>query len=101
MKQKMALPADGRSPHAGRSRFDSPRQKGEAKWFLLHVLTVVGVHLLATLALIAGENEFESNSCQVKDLRTGDSTEVSLAGQAAELVKQIQQRLAEGQSPAP
>ena len=54
-----------------------------------------------TLALIAGENEFESNSCQVKDLRTGDSTEVSLAGQAAELVKQIQQRLAEGHSPAP
>ncbi|HJN13455.1 MAG TPA: histidine--tRNA ligase [Pirellulaceae bacterium] len=48
-----------------------------------------------TLALIAGENEFESNSCQIKDLRTGESAEVSLAGSAAELVDQIQQRLAD------
>jgi len=53
-----------------------------------------------TLALIAGENEFESNSCQVKDLRTGESTEVSLADQAAELVSEIQRRLADTRSPA-
>lgn len=47
------------------------------------------------LALIAGENEFAANSCQVKDLHSGDSTEVSLAGDAAELVAHIQQRLSD------
>jgi histidyl-tRNA synthetase len=52
-----------------------------------------------TLALIAGENEFESNSCQVKDLRNGQSTEVSLADQGAALVSEIQRQLADTGSP--
>jgi histidyl-tRNA synthetase len=53
-----------------------------------------------TLALIAGENEFASNTCQVKDLRTGESTEVSLADQGTDLLSEIQQRLADPHSPA-
>ncbi len=47
-----------------------------------------------TLALIAGENEFATNTCQVKDLRTGTSSEISLAGGAAELIAQVRQCLA-------
>lgn len=39
-------------PSAFVRKFDSPRVKGEAKWYLPHVLAVVLVHLLATLALV-------------------------------------------------
>jgi histidyl-tRNA synthetase len=46
-----------------------------------------------TLALIAGENEFAANTCQVKDLRNGDSTELSLAEDAVELIAHLRQCL--------
>lgn len=42
------------------------------------------------IALIAGSNEFESGTCQVKDLRTGDTAEVSIAGGTDELVERIE-----------
>ncbi|MFO0790620.1 MAG: histidine--tRNA ligase [Pirellulales bacterium] len=38
------------------------------------------------VAVIAGEREFDAGECQVKNLATGDSTTVSLADNAAELV---------------
>jgi histidyl-tRNA synthetase len=41
------------------------------------------------VALIAGENEFEANTCQVKNLRTGDRHDVSLADGPGELVAAI------------
>jgi len=46
-----------------------------------------------TLALIAGENEFAEHRCQVKDLRSGDSADLSLAEDAAELVAHVRRRL--------
>lgn len=45
------------------------------------------------LALIAGANEFAANTCQVKDLQSGASTEISLAGDGVELTAHIQERL--------
>ena len=45
------------------------------------------------IALIAGENEFQANECQVKDLATGGSTTVSLANNAAALIAEIRQIL--------
>lgn len=45
------------------------------------------------VALIAGENELNERKCQVKDLATGDSSEVSLANGPAALVEAIQQIL--------
>jgi histidyl-tRNA synthetase len=45
------------------------------------------------VALIAGENEFNANECQVKDLATGGSTNASLANNAAAVVAEIQQIL--------
>ena len=36
------------------------------------------------VALIAGEREFAAGECQVKDLASGESTTVSLAGNAAD-----------------
>ncbi len=41
------------------------------------------------VALIAGENEFAAGTCQLKDLATGNSDEVSMAAGTAELVARI------------
>ncbi|HUS37905.1 MAG TPA: ATP phosphoribosyltransferase regulatory subunit, partial [Pirellulales bacterium] len=38
------------------------------------------------LALIAGSNEFEAGTCQLKDLATGDTQEISLDSNAAALI---------------
>lgn len=46
------------------------------------------------LAVIAGETEIADNQCQLKDLSSGASQEISLENQAAELIAQIKQRLA-------
>ena len=46
------------------------------------------------IALIAGENEFAANTCQVKDLRRGDSTEISLEAGPGNLVETIHRILA-------
>jgi histidyl-tRNA synthetase len=45
------------------------------------------------VALVAGENEFNANECQVKDLATGGSINASLANDAAAVVTEIQQIL--------
>jgi histidyl-tRNA synthetase len=45
------------------------------------------------VALVAGENEFSAGECQVKDLATGGSTNVSLANAAAAVIAEIQQIL--------
>ncbi|MFV1965630.1 MAG: histidine--tRNA ligase [Pirellulaceae bacterium] len=45
------------------------------------------------VALIAGENEFAANTCQVKNLRTGHRCDVSLAGGPEELLAAIQTAL--------
>jgi histidyl-tRNA synthetase len=45
------------------------------------------------VALIAGDNEFAAGECQVKNLATGESSTVSLAGGAAELVAEIRRIL--------
>ncbi|MCA9245780.1 MAG: histidine--tRNA ligase [Planctomycetales bacterium] len=47
------------------------------------------------LALIAGDREFASNTCQIKDLASGASSEASLASNADELVERILAILAE------
>jgi histidyl-tRNA synthetase len=44
-------------------------------------------------ALIAGGNEFAANECQVKDLATGGSTTVSLAGDGAAVIAELQRLL--------
>jgi histidyl-tRNA synthetase len=41
------------------------------------------------IALIAGEREFAAGECQVKNLATAESTTVSLADNAAELVREV------------
>jgi histidyl-tRNA synthetase len=46
------------------------------------------------VALIAGEREFAAGECQVKDLATAESTSVSLADNAAELVREVERILA-------
>jgi histidyl-tRNA synthetase len=46
------------------------------------------------IAVIAGEREFDAGQCQVKDLSSGTSTTVSLANDAAELVREVQRILA-------
>jgi histidyl-tRNA synthetase len=51
------------------------------------------------VAIIAGSREFESEMCQVKDLRTGDSKEVTLG--ASELVRSIRNLLTDEKSPPP
>jgi histidyl-tRNA synthetase len=45
-------------------------------------------------AVIAGDREFDAGQCQVKDLSSGTSTTVSLANDAAELVREVQRILA-------
>jgi histidyl-tRNA synthetase len=45
------------------------------------------------VALIAGENEFAANTCQVKNLQTGDRQDVSLADGPEELIAAIQKIL--------
>ncbi|GAA4430466.1 histidine--tRNA ligase [Bremerella cremea] len=41
------------------------------------------------VAIVAGDRELAENSCQLKDLKTGDSKTVSLAGGAEELIAAI------------
>lgn len=50
-----------------------------------------------TIALIAGGNEFEAGTCQLKDLRTGSKTEVSLADGGAGLLVQLRSIMTEPQ----
>ena len=45
------------------------------------------------LALIAGEDELSVDNCQVKDMTTGQSTTVSLANDAEELIAEVQRLL--------
>jgi histidyl-tRNA synthetase len=45
------------------------------------------------IALIAGSDELDSEQCQLKDLASGDSTTVSTAGDAAELITELQRIL--------
>ena len=42
-----------------------------------------------TLALIAGEDELAQNACQLKDLRTGESSTHSLEDNCSELIEAI------------
>jgi histidyl-tRNA synthetase len=46
------------------------------------------------VALIAGDQEMARETCQVKDLRTGQSREVSWSGQAREVVETVSALLA-------
>ena len=46
------------------------------------------------VAVIAGQREFDAGECQVKDLSSGESTTVSLAGNAADLVREVERILA-------
>ncbi len=46
------------------------------------------------VAIIAGEREFAAGNCQVKNLATTESTTVSLADNAAELVREVTRLLA-------
>jgi len=46
------------------------------------------------IALVAGDEEFTANQCQVKNLASGESTTVSLAGGAAALTAEIRRILA-------
>ena len=46
------------------------------------------------LAVVAGETEIEGNYCQLKNLGSGKSQELSLENQATELVTEIKQQLA-------
>ena len=41
------------------------------------------------LAVIAGENEFAAGTCQIKDLRTAQSTTVPLAGVVQAIAEQL------------
>ena len=45
------------------------------------------------VALIAGDQELERGTCQVKDLAVGSSAEVSLANEAAEVIAEIRRVL--------
>ncbi len=47
------------------------------------------------LAVVAGSREFESGTCQLKDLRSGQSLALSLVGGPDELVATIRKQLAE------
>ncbi len=46
------------------------------------------------VAVIAGQREFDAGACQVKNLSTGESTTVSLADNAVELVHEVERILA-------
>jgi histidyl-tRNA synthetase len=46
------------------------------------------------VALIAGQREFDAGECQVKDLSSGTSTTVSLANNAADLIREVERVLA-------
>ena len=46
------------------------------------------------IALIVGSDELASGKCQVKDLASGKSSAVSMAGDAAELIAEVQRILA-------
>ena len=45
------------------------------------------------VALIAGDNEFESNTCQIKDLQTGTKQDVPLEADAASLIAAVKEIL--------
>lgn len=47
------------------------------------------------LAVVAGSREFESGTCQLKNLRSGKSLALSLAGGPGELITTIHEQLAE------
>ena len=46
------------------------------------------------VALIAGSREFDANTCQVKDLQTGESEECSLANDATAVIEAVQRIVA-------
>jgi len=48
------------------------------------------------VALIAGSREFETNTCQVKDLQTGQSEECSLADDAKAVIEAIRRMIGGG-----
>jgi histidyl-tRNA synthetase len=48
------------------------------------------------IALIAGEDELSAGNCQIKDMLTGQSTTVSLADDAQQLIAELQRVLAPG-----
>ncbi len=50
------------------------------------------------IAVIAGRQELSAGTCQIKDLRTGESEEVSLEGHAELVVQAIRGRLAREQA---
>ncbi len=45
------------------------------------------------VALIAGDNEFESNTCQIKDLQTGTQQDVPLEADAASVIAAVKEIL--------
>ena len=47
------------------------------------------------VAIIAGEEEFKRNQCQIKNLMRGESTEASLGNGANEVIESVQKLLAE------
>ncbi len=47
------------------------------------------------IAVIAGQQELSAGTCQIKDLRTGESEEVSVAGNAELVAQAIRARLAQ------
>jgi len=48
------------------------------------------------VALVAGEDELNAGNCQIKDMTTGQSTTVSLANDAQQLIAELRQLLATG-----
>ncbi|MCA9225615.1 MAG: histidine--tRNA ligase, partial [Planctomycetales bacterium] len=81
----LALASQVRSAGIGVEVFPEPKKLGQQ----LKYADQRGVRV----ALIAGENELNERKCQVKNLATGDSSEVSLATGSAALVEAIQQIL--------
>jgi len=45
------------------------------------------------VALIAGDNEFESNTCQIKDMQTGDKQDVPLEADAVSVIAAVKEIL--------
>ncbi|MCA9162407.1 MAG: histidine--tRNA ligase [Planctomycetales bacterium] len=81
----LALASQVRSAGIGVEVFPEPKKLGQQ----LKYADQRGFRV----ALIAGENELNERKCQVKNLATGDSREVSLATGSAALVEAIQQIL--------
>lgn len=49
-----------------------------------------------SVALVAGENEFVANACQIKDLKTGQSQSVSTSGGYGQLLDAVRRLLSKG-----